>query len=169
MPHRRRPEITLSPGQWLWGGSETRVKTLLGSCVAATFWHPKLHIGGMCHYLLPERPGGVIAETLDGKYGTEALTLLSREVDRAGTRPREYVVKLFGGGLMFPGLGNGSRWNVGAKNAAHGQRMLSELGFTISVENLTGSGYRTLHFDIATGEVWMRFRKVDSPREGHDV
>ena len=169
MPPKRRSETVINPGEWLFASGDLRLRTLLGSCVAATFWHPKLRIGGMCHYLLPERAGGIVGQELDGKYGTEALMLLSREVLRARTRPREYVVKLFGGGDMFPRAGQKSHWNVGAKNVAHGQRVLTELGYTISVENVTGRGYRSLHFDLATGEVWMRFRRIETLREDRDV
>jgi chemotaxis protein CheD len=171
MPHRRKREreTHLNPGEWFFGGGDLRVRTLLGSCVAATFWHPTRLIGGICHYLLPERADGVVGPDLDGKYGTEALTLMAQEVLRAGTKPPEYVVKLFGGGDMFPGLDQKSFGNVGAKNVVHGQRVLSRLGFTISVENVTGRGYRTLHFDLPTGEVWMRFRGIEAPAEERDV
>jgi chemotaxis protein CheD len=167
LPLRRKRETTLNPGEWLWGDARLRVKTLLGSCVAATFWHPKRHIGGICHYLLPERPPGIPAGELDGRYGTDALTLLSREVARAGTKPRDYVVKLFGGGVMFPRIEGRSIANVGAKNVAHGQRLLHELGYVISTESVTGSGYRTLHFDVGTGEVWVLFRGVGPGKEDH--
>jgi chemotaxis protein CheD len=169
MPHRRGGETTLKPGEWVFGGPELRVRTLLGSCVAATFWHPKHHIGGMCHYLLPERSATTKGDDLDGKYGTDALLLLTRAIEEAGTRPREYVVKLFGGGLMFPVSKHRPTANVGAQNVAHGQQLLTKLGYAISVENVTGAGYRTLHFDLATGEVRMKFHKVESPKGDRNV
>lgn len=160
-------DVTLHPGEWVFGGADLTVRTLVGSCVAVTFWHPQLRIGGMCHYLVPERGGGLPGKTLDGKYGTEALLLLSREVERAGTRPRDYVVKLFGGGDMFPGREPNSHAyvHVGAKNVAHGQRQLSAMGYVISVEDVTGNVYRTLHFEVATGDVWMRVRGVGPAME----
>jgi chemotaxis protein CheD len=160
---KRAREVTLDPGQWLFGRGDLRIHTILGSCVAATFWHPRLLIGGMCHYLLPERasrdesPRG----DLDGKYGTEALHLLLREMVRLETNAREYVVKLFGGGDMFPGRTQGSDWHIGARNAAHGRQLLIKMGYTIAVENVTGAGYRSLYFDVPTGDVWMKFRAVD--------
>src|SRR5262245_20243998 len=46
-------EIFLQAGEFYFGGEKTRIRTLLGSCVAITVWHPKLRIGGMSHYMLP--------------------------------------------------------------------------------------------------------------------
>ena len=45
----------LMPGDFVFGNSELKLKTLLGSCVAITLWHPDKKIGGMCHYMLPGR------------------------------------------------------------------------------------------------------------------
>src|SRR5437867_13268763 len=94
-------EIFLQPGEWYFGDADTRIRTLLGSCVAITIWHPRRCLGGMCHYLLPTRNPARI-DTLDGRYGDEALLLLLQEVTRHNTILEEYTVKLFGGGNMFP-------------------------------------------------------------------
>ena len=48
-------DVFLQPGDFYFGEAGTRIRTLLGSCVAITLWHPILHIGGMCHIMLPER------------------------------------------------------------------------------------------------------------------
>jgi Chemotaxis protein; stimulates methylation of MCP proteins len=48
-------EIFLQPGDWYFGDRDTRIRTLLGSCIAITIWHPRLLVGGMCHFLLPGR------------------------------------------------------------------------------------------------------------------
>src|SRR5439155_18563598 len=51
--HMRKPtaylEIFLQPGEWYFGDADTRIRTLLGSCVAITMWHPRRCLGGMCH------------------------------------------------------------------------------------------------------------------------
>ena len=46
------PVISLLPGE-LYFGQRHLLKTLLGSCVAITLWHPQRQLGGMCHFLLP--------------------------------------------------------------------------------------------------------------------
>ena len=48
-------EIFLQPGEFYWSDAFTRIRTVLGSCVALCVWHPKKNIGGMCHYILATR------------------------------------------------------------------------------------------------------------------
>ncbi|OXS16719.1 chemotaxis protein CheD [Zobellella denitrificans] len=38
-------EVLLQPGQFHFGGPATRVRTLLGSCVAMVLWHPRRQHG----------------------------------------------------------------------------------------------------------------------------
>ena len=41
-------EIFLQPGDFYFGDENTRLRSLLGSCVSITMWHPTKLIGGMC-------------------------------------------------------------------------------------------------------------------------
>ena len=94
-------EIFLRPGELYWSNdSATRIRTLLGSCVAICLWHPRRKIGGMCHYLLPRRSDRAGAGP-DPRYGDEAMELFLAEIGAATTRPSQYVAKVFGGGNMF--------------------------------------------------------------------
>ena len=68
-------KLFLMPGQWYFGGKASELRTLLGSCVAVTLWHPKKRWGGMCHFLLPERRR-TPSTVLDARYGDEAVDLL---------------------------------------------------------------------------------------------
>ena len=77
-------EIFLNPGEFYFGDRDVRIRTILGSCVSITLWHPKLLIGGMCHYMLPSRQGRE-TKRADGKYADEALGLLFEEIRRGGT------------------------------------------------------------------------------------
>ena len=53
-------------------------RTLLGSCVSISLWHPRRKIGGMCHYMLPSR-GGCEASAPDGRYADEVIALMLQE------------------------------------------------------------------------------------------
>ena len=72
----------LMPGELFFGKDVACLHTLLGSCVAVTLWHPRLRIGGMCHYLLPgrNRPPN---QPRDGKFGDEAIGMLVDALKRA--------------------------------------------------------------------------------------
>jgi chemotaxis protein CheD len=148
-------EIFLQPGEVYFGESDTRIRTLLGSCVAVVMWHPDLLVGGMCHYMLPTRDRNGSRE-MDGRYADEAMELMLREIRSAGTWPREYQVKLFGGGHMFSERQAASDAHVGAKNVEMARRLMKQHGFSSCAEHLGGSGHRNIFFDIWSGHVWVR-------------
>lgn len=148
-------EIYLQPGEYYFGDRETRIRTVLGSCVSISMWHPRLLIGGMCHYMLPER-GGVSPATLDGKYADEAFRLLMLEAARHAAPLDEYEVKLFGGGNMFPSNRRCNSEHIGRKNADFGQRLVNRHGLAWKASDLGGIGHRTVIFDIWSGHVWVR-------------
>lgn len=154
-------DIFLQPGEFYFGDEDTRIRTVLGSCVAITLWHPVRRIGGMCHYMLPGRTARREAE-LDGRYADEALALFMREIGRAGTSSTQYEVKLFGGGNMFPQMRRAGVPEVGARNVEQGLRLLDAFGFRVKSKHLAGSGHRNVVFELWSGDVWLRHS--DAPR-----
>ena len=165
-------EIFLQPGEFYFGDRDTRIRTILGSCVSITFWHPQLLIGGMCHYMLAS---GLRRKShhLDGKYGEDAILMFLQEAKRNDTRPNEYVVKIFGGGNMFPknrshlpcetkpckDVIDGCR-NVSCKNSMIGLAMLEREGLDITASHLGGAGHRQIMFDIWSGHVWVKHTEI---------
>lgn len=154
-------EIFLQPGEVYFGDHTIRIRTVLGSCVAITLWHPRHKVGGMCHYMLARRKGQDSIE-LDGRYADEALQLLLREINAIGGNPREYQVKLFGGGNMFVHAPSSAQRqiNVADDNVVAGRELLAQHGFTISAEQLGGHGHRQVIFEISSGDVWVRKHRI---------
>ena len=138
------------------------MRTLLGSCVSITLWHPDLKVGGICHYMLPERTRANTARH-DGKYAEEAFMLLLREVEKCGAPLREYEAKLFGGGNMFPRDTRCPKNNVGQRNAEVGKSLLTRHGLTPRAQHVGGAGHRTLIFDISNGDVWVKLSELPAP------
>ena len=156
-PPARPVEIFLNPGEFHFGHRDTRIRTLLGSCVAITLWHPQLLIGGMCHYLLPSAGPGSSSAELDGRYADQAMLRFMRELARSGTRPEQYQVKLFGGGNQFPQLIQGAGGGkVPERNIEAGQRLLADYGFRLEAQHVGGTGHRTLLLELWSGHVWLR-------------
>ena len=147
--------VVLSAGDFYFGSGHTRISTLLGSCVSITLWHPRKHIGGMCHYMMTER-NRPPDTALDGRYATEAFDLFLHHVEKAGTRPSEYQAKLFGGANMFKER-KGSSMDIGARNIEYAHRLLASQHIALMAEHVAGSGRRKLHFDIWSGDVWLSF------------
>lgn len=164
-------EIFLQPGDFYFGDQNTRIRTVLGSCVSITVWHPQKLIGGMCHYMLPTRSKRY-SEELDGKYADEAMELFMREILAANTRPSEYQVKMFGAGNMFPLAGKSDCRNctpeiayhkpegvcpkVHCRNRQVAYYLVKKHGFAIHAEHLGGEGHRQLFFDVWSGYAWMK-------------
>ena len=150
-------EIFLQPGEFYFGENNTRIRTLLGSCVAVTLWHPGRHIGGMCHYMLPERPSSGAGAPLDGRYADEAIQLFLRELRASRTRPAEYQEKLFGGGNMFAGSPPARRpLNISVRNVEVGRHLIRQHGFRLAAEDLGGKVHRNVMLDLWNGDVWVR-------------
>src|SRR5579862_9057959 len=58
------PEVYLHPGESYLAREPAILRTLLGSCVGATFWSPRLRVGALCHAQLPKCPGNLDKLTL---------------------------------------------------------------------------------------------------------
>lgn len=152
-------EVNLDIGAYYFGQAGTRITTLLGSCVALTFWHPELQMGGMCHCLLPSRRYKKLP--LDGKYVDEAVQLLLNAMAKFRRPIVEYQVKLFGAGNMFPCIvGSGIQTDVAGRNAHAARKITVALGLQIMAEDLGGWGHRKVVFDLASGHVWVRHERL---------
>ncbi len=148
--------VFLNPGEYFVGDARHRIRTLLGSCVSITLWHPELRIGAMSHFLLSERPARLLGP-MDARYGKESLSLMLRDLVRQGVDPKDCRAKIFGGGDMFPqhrapetaGL-------VGRRNGEAARSLLEIEGIRVCSESLFGVGHRKIMFDVRSGHVWAR-------------
>ncbi|AHC34912.1 chemotaxis protein CheD [Pseudomonas fluorescens] len=160
MPDSR--EVFLNPGEWFFGAGSIRLRTVLGSCVALVFWHPRHLLGGMCHYLLPQRavakPG-----VLDGRYGNEALELLLARIHASKVRPAEFRINVYGGGDMFPGLARADNHYVGQRNVEQARRLLDLHQLPCHNFHVEGVGYRTVVLDLATGNIELNYLALQRP------
>ena len=165
-------DVYLSTGEFHFGGGQTRIRTVLGTCVAITLWHPQRRLGGMCHYMLPARsPVAAKAQHAHGLYADEALELFRRDLIATRTQPRDYVVKIFGGGNMFAGArqaGNACQHklcaaadrlrchDVACKNVQTAHDLLIQHGYSVTSQSVGGYGCRQVVFDVWSGDVWVR-------------
>ncbi len=145
-------DIFLNPGDYFVGDASFRVRTLLGSCVSITLWHPRSAVGAMSHFLLPGRsPNG----EPDARYAEDALALMLAELRGCGVRGSECEAKIFGGGDMFPGQRR-SGLSIGQQNGAAARALLEAHTIRVASQCLYGAGHRQIMFEIASGDVWSR-------------
>ena len=153
-------DIFLQPGEVYFGDKDTRIRTLLGSCVAITLWHPLLRIGGMCHFLLPTNSLANVGSQLDGRYADQAMLMFLQELGRSNTEASEYEVKIFGGGSQFITNAKHGGLSVPDKNISAGTALLKKYGFKVKAGDLGGTGHRNVIFDVWSGHVWLRHVKT---------
>lgn len=160
-------DVVLNPGDFYFTGfhhdRHEVVRTLLGSCVAITLWHARLGLGGMCHFVVPERGRTDRPARLDGRYAEEAVRMFVHAVDRHGTRPEEYEVGLFGGGSQFP-TQRGGTFDVPRRNVRAGRVLLERAGFRVCAEHVGGTGPRVVEMDLNTGEIRLRHSELGAGR-----
>ena len=144
----------LMPGELFFGEKVPVLRTLLGSCVAVTLWHPGRRIGGMCHYLLPGRTRGA-GQARDGKFGDEALSMMADALRRAGTKPSDYEARLYGGADTMPDLPRSMKY-VGERNIETGWRLIDELGFRLVDVDVGDCVPRVVIMSLLTGAVEMK-------------
>lgn len=161
-------EVFLRPGELWFGDGRTRVRTVLGSCVAVTLWHPHRRIGGMCHYMLPSR-GSRDAKELDGRYGDEALEMLLKAIQLNKGHPIEFEAKLFGGGYMFDRTScprQDCSSHIQGRNISASRELMARHGLKVKAEHLGGHGHRQVIFDASTGHVWMKHTPLAAAQRG---
>ncbi len=149
--------VVLKPGEFYFGSSGERIKTLLGSCVAITFWNAHKRVGGMCHYLLPDNPSRA-NRIPDGRYADQSMELFLADLKRTATRPENYEVKIFGGGNMFPGVTRKNSNDVGRRNVKAARQLLSKNHFKIHSEHVGQVGHRTVILDLKSGYTWLKWQ-----------
>jgi len=157
-PHQA---LNLLAGQLYFGHEAARVKTLLGSCVGITLWHPQRRLGGMCHFLLPERARTPAVER-DGRFGEEAMHMLVDFLARKGTQPQDYEAHLYGGADTMPDNA-GIKFNVGERNIERAWQLIDQYGFSLQGVDVGDNVPRTVELTLASGEVSVR--RGEPPRK----
>ena len=107
-PHFRSDAVKVLPGEYYVTGDDLVIMTVLGSCIAACIWDPRVRVGGMNHFMLPE--GGTDS---GGRYGSYAMELLINELMKQGARRETMQAKIFGGGQVMSSF---TTMNVGERN-----------------------------------------------------
>lgn len=145
-------EIFIHPGEWCFADKASRIKTLLGSCVAVTLWHPARRSGGLCHYLLPVNNEPHAQP--NARYGNDVMAFLIDAIGKRSGNPKDYQAKIFGGANMFDI--NMAEMAVGDRNIEFARQALAQHGIPVVAEDVGGGLCRQLIFDTADGSVWLR-------------
>jgi len=135
------------------GSSDDELRTVLGSCVAITLWHPQRRIGVMSHVQLPMRSPRR-RHGRDARYAEDSWLLMLESLREMRVPITECECKMFGGARVFASGGTA----VGAANVEDLRALLKGSGIRLVGEHVEGTGHRVIRFVVSTGDVWVSHR-----------
>ncbi|MEQ1772752.1 MAG: chemoreceptor glutamine deamidase CheD [Burkholderiales bacterium] len=141
----------ISPGELYASQRNILIVTVLGSCVSACLIDPVARIGGMNHFMLPDRSGSHSVVSEPARYGAHAMEMLINNLLRMGANRERLVAKVFGAGRVLPGMSD-----VGARNAQFALDYLSREGITVTAKDVGGNHARKVYFFVETGRVLVK-------------
>jgi chemotaxis protein CheD len=142
----------IGPGELYASKRNILIVTVLGSCVSACLMDPVAQIGGMNHFMLPERGGS--STTLVGepaRYGAHAMEMLINNLLSMGARRERLEAKVFGAGRVLPGMSD-----VGARNAQFALEYLERERIPVKARDVGGQHARKVYLFVETGRVLVK-------------
>lgn len=151
-------DIFLLPGALAFGPQDLRLSTLLGSCVSVVVWHPQLLLGGMCHYLLPQRAHGQDDSQPDGRYATDALHMLQLRMKSTAEPPARFVAYIVGGARCIPDnwVAQERVFDIGQRNIEAADAWCTRLRLPVQQRQVGGAQYRHVTFEVGSGTLAVR-------------
>jgi chemotaxis protein CheD len=141
----------ISPGELYASHRNIMIVTVLGSCVSACLMDPLTRIGGMNHFMLPDRTGSQSVVSEPARYGAHAMEMLINNLLTMGANRGRLVAKLFGAGRVLPGMSD-----VGARNAQFAIDYLEREGIPVKAQDVGGDHARKVYFFVETGRVLVK-------------
>jgi len=144
-------EVVLYLGDVHAAVEPTRVKTLLGSCIAVCLYDPVHAVGGMNHFMLPR---GTVDDAACPRFGVPAMERLIGALEAVGGAPARFVAKVFGGAHVLDIEETAA--SVPQRNILFVRTFLEARGIPVLAEDVGGHEPRHVHFHTATGRVLIK-------------
>lgn len=135
------------------------ISTVLGSCISVAMFWVKAQVGGMSHAMLPS--SGLALNSQDtpfySKFVDSSIFYMHKRFQMWGASITDIEVKVFGGADMFASnIENPKRETVGAKNIQSAFRILDNLGYKITAQDVGGKNGRKMFFYSSKGQVFVK-------------
>ncbi|MCU0865285.1 MAG: chemotaxis protein CheD [Planctomycetes bacterium] len=131
----------------------------LGSCIGLSAWDPVTKVGGLLHYMLPQPAEQAVPKDVKPfMYATTGIPLLLRKVVELGGQQSRLVLCAAGGAEILEGAAGMA---IGKRNRTILRKVLWKMGVALAAEDTGGNIARTMHLDLARGEVRLRSRDRD--------
>ncbi len=146
-------KVYLKPGEFYFSILPSVVSTILGSCVSVTMFSPELHMGAICHAVLPEEKSSGEAF----RYVDSSILTMLKGFERYGVSRTRIEVKLFGGSDVLSTGGSGKRGpTVGKQNIEAALQVLEREHLKLTASDFGGMRPRKILFKTHTGEILLK-------------
>lgn len=125
----------------------------LGSCIAVIVYDPKIKVGGMLHFMLPD--SSIDSEKAAAKpamFADTGIPLLFKTCYGLGAEKKRMLVKIAGGGNII----NNNFFKIGQKNINAARKIFWRNKVLIDNEDVGDNYNRTVELHMSTGKVIVR-------------
>ncbi len=141
----------IGPGELYASKRNILIVTVLGSCVSVCLRDPIARIGGMNHFMLPDRAGNSSLLSEPARYGAHAMEMLINNLLSMGAQRSRLEAKVFGAGRVLPGM-----TDVGARNAQFAMEYLERERIAVKARDVGGEQARKVYLFVETGRVLVK-------------
>ncbi len=134
--------------------SDVLVTFSLGSCIGVAIYDPVAKVGGLLHYMLPEKK--LDPEKASRKpcmFADSGVPFLFRQAYELGAQKNRIIVKVAGGAQI---LDDSGYFNIGKRNYAMLRKLLWRNNVMITSEHVGGNVNRTMYLHVQDGRVWLK-------------
>ncbi len=136
------------------GVKDVLITYALGSCIGITVYDPKVKVGGLLHFMLPDSSLDLNkAKETPAMFADTGIPFLFKSCYRLGAEKRRMIVKIAGGASI---LDNSNYFLIGRKNITALKKIFWKNNVLIDGEDTGGYCNRTVRLDIATGKVVVK-------------
>lgn len=150
-------DFFVQPGYVCLPAEPTRLSAVVTSGVAVTLFDARRRCGGMSHYALPYRQGGVSTAI----FAAPSIVSLVNMFTDSGSAVKDLEAQLYGAACNRESERHEEQ--VNDNNALAGVEVLTKLRVRISSQDTGGTRGRKIVFYTATGEIVIA--KVDQVRQ----
>lgn len=136
---------------------DTKIKTILGSCVSIVVFVPRLKLSAICHARLPQ---GICDKSKKNGfcYVDGSFFYMVDELTKRGANENEFVIKAFGGAQVAFTNNNKNirKASIGQQNINQIETVLASRGLQLSGYDLGGKDGRKLIYNTHKNEVLIK-------------
>lgn len=126
----------------------------LGSCIAVAVYDPRVKVGGLLHYMLPDSTlDSEKAREHPGMFADTGIPLLFKSCYKFGAEKRRMIIKVAGGARI---MDDTNYFRIGQKNLTALRKIFWKNSVLIDAEDIGENFNRTVRLEISTGRFLVK-------------